>query len=186
LESPKALVEFQTDRPAVTARFQTEENDYGCKKPAHSVAVIDITSACVGFPSRTVILPCRVGWVERSDTHQLVSRLDGVRKEDATRAQARGIESKTPTPSLRGALATKQSSFRCRFTKAGLLRFARNDVDGARNDVDGVSAGWTEAHSRDPGGLAQPTPRYLFVSLHGVVFDIFGFGAAQPFFGSQR
>jgi hypothetical protein len=65
LESPKALVEFQTDRLAVTARFQTEENDYGCKKPAHSVAVIDITSACVCFTSRTVILPCRLRRVAR-------------------------------------------------------------------------------------------------------------------------
>jgi hypothetical protein len=30
-------------------------------------------------------------------------------------------------PSLRGALATKQSSFLFRRAKAGLLRFARND-----------------------------------------------------------
>ena len=37
-----------------------------------------------------------------------------------------------PNPSSRGALATKQSSFLCCLTKAGLLRCARNDGRGYR------------------------------------------------------
>jgi hypothetical protein len=42
-------------------------------------------------------------------------------------ASRRGEADSCGATSLRGARATKQSSFLCRRAKAGLLRFARND-----------------------------------------------------------
>jgi hypothetical protein len=53
-------------------------------------------------------------------------------------------------PSLRGALATKQSILTLR--PDGLLRFARNDVDKPQRT----------AHSRDP--LASVRKRFAFVA----------------------
>jgi hypothetical protein len=44
----------------------------------------------------------------------------------ASRREGEGVY-RIRGPSLRGAQATKQSSLLCRLTKAGLLRFARND-----------------------------------------------------------
>jgi hypothetical protein len=49
------------------------------------------------------------------------------------------------TPSLRGALATKQSRLRPR-KDSGLLRFARNDGERA----GGLAVGWAKAHSAVP------------------------------------
>src|SRR5205823_13864574 len=60
-------------------------------------------------------------------------------------------------PSLRGALATKQSSFLCRFKKTGLLRCARMTLLSSPSSFrDGAPA--LDPESRDPGFDASHRP----------------------------
>jgi hypothetical protein len=61
------------------------------------------------------------------------------------------------TPSLRGAKATKQSSFLFHGAKAGLLRFARNDgLKDVAQPIRCLQPGIQHFHARDVGCADLP------------------------------
>jgi hypothetical protein len=107
------------------------------------------TSSCKPRAQCAARMQCRicVGWVERSNTHQPCAGLDGY-------CFAPPIRRTTNRPSLRAQRSNP--SFRARGDN-GLLRFARNDVEGPQRTEYPTYAGYED--SLAPRKLRQARQR---------------------------